>query len=70
LISTIKKVVTPSCLARLNVPDQFGATILHYAVSLSLNEIFDFLIDAGCDCGKKVKDTNISSLIIAAIHGN
>jgi ankyrin repeat protein len=43
----IKRFVRPSPF--VNVPDQYGATLLHLAVALGLIDIFEFLVDSGCD---------------------
>ncbi len=47
LMCAIKRFVRPSPF--VNVPDQYGATLLHLAVALGLIDIFEFLVDSGCD---------------------
>lgn len=44
--------------------------MIHYAAALNLSEVIDFLIEAGCVGNAKVVGTNITPMIIAAVHNH
>ena len=64
------QVVLPKNSAKIDEVDSHGATLLHYASALGLEEVIDYLSEAGCDMNLPTSGTNLTPILIAAYHGH